>query len=139
MPYIAHGRRKALDAYVDSLIAYIKQENFEGAYIGDVTYVLTRLLLGLFRSINGKLRYWQITAIRGILASVTSELHDRVFAPYEAAKCSESGDILEFVQYDLDLQVDEEPAANKTRGLIVLPDDWPEPEKVEEPADEKQQ
>lgn len=97
MPYIPMKRREALDAYAEALIAHMKASNFEGSYLGDVTYVMTRIVHGTFQAINGPIRWWQITAIMGILESMKIEFYSRVAGPYERMQCEASGDVKEFI------------------------------------------
>lgn len=114
MPYIVPKQREALDAYVDALIAHIKESNFEVSYLGQLNYAMTRLLLGTFRAINGPLRYWQVTAIMGTLSSMSIEIYRRLVGPYENHQQELNGDIKEFQP-----EIEKAPEPRKPRGQLT--------------------
>jgi hypothetical protein len=107
MPYIPTARREVLDKYVEGLAAYIKGTNLESSWMGDVNYVITRLLMQLVRTF-GTIKYWQGVAILGTLEAVKIEVYRRVLSPYENEQARINGDVVEFNMADADLTVEDQ-------------------------------
>lgn len=116
MPYIPTARREVLDKYVEGLSGYIKEINLESSWMGDVNYVITRLLMRMVRTF-GPIKYWQGVAILGTLEAVKVEFYRRVLSPYENKQAELNGDVPEFAGADADLVISETSVrTDKPRG-----------------------
>lgn len=112
MPYIKAARRQALDHCAEEISQFLKNTNFEGAYLGELNYFMTRLLLGTMKSVNGPIRYWQAVAVLGTLEAMKIEIYRRWIGPYENKQQEINGDVKEF-QPEEESEV---PAEPKIRG-----------------------
>ena len=86
MPYIPQPRRFELDFQIDRLQWHLWS-------IGDVNYVITRLLddyLGTDPT------YETFNAAIGVLECAKLELYRRLVAPYEDKMCLENGDVFRY-------------------------------------------
>lgn len=94
MPYVAQKDRVLYDCAIDDLITKISQncENPESA-AGVLNYCMTRLVLGVFKRITTKFKYWHVALICGILDNVKSEFYRRKASDYEDEKIKENGDL----------------------------------------------
>lgn len=97
MPYIAQEDRKNLDPAIDELARRIvlraKKDKNDGAFAGLLNYSITRLTLKVARTLFGRMRYWVIATVTGVLKNVSQEFYRRVAAPYEDKKIKEHGDV----------------------------------------------
>lgn len=103
MPYIKQETRKELDKAIEELSFQIFSVSKDHTELpGNLNYCITRLVLACFIQKYGKLRYWMVAMIDGVLSNVSREFYRRVAAPYEDQKAREkdSGDLSEFVYHD---------------------------------------
>lgn len=103
MPYIPPDRREVLDAYANAIAKHLKETAKEGSWIGDLNYVITRMILRTLRVMFKEIRYWQIVIVLGTLQALTVEFYRRIASPYENRQMERFGDVNEFIEYDMDL------------------------------------
>jgi len=89
MPYIAHGKDKAL---VDKLVAVYFLET-PVIKMGVLNYFVTKLMLGIIKRFGES--YDTYNALVGVLECAKQELIRRRLSPYEDKKCKENGDVYE--------------------------------------------
>ena len=82
MPYIQQSSRLIVDPLIEKLEPFCAWSD-----PGMLNYIITKLLLQA-----GAKRYAQHSALRGMLADVSSEYYRRVMVPYEDYKMAENGD-----------------------------------------------
>jgi len=87
VPYIPRSDRAKYDSYLDALVCVLGEE----PPIGDLNYVISRIILGLLA--NNGLSYTNINSIVGALECCKLELYRRVAANYEDQKERENGGI----------------------------------------------
>jgi len=87
MPYI---KKEDRNGYEDSLSNLIYALEFNGWKVGDVTYVVYKIIARWFIALP---KYSTIAAIRGMLAGCLSEFDRRFAFPYEDKKIQENGDV----------------------------------------------
>lgn len=95
MPYITEGSRQKFDPLIDRLSEEIVAETAEDqlAFAGFLNYVCTRTILKVVKLRFGKMRYWVLAIITGVLINIILEIYRRVGIPYEEDKIKESGDV----------------------------------------------
>jgi hypothetical protein len=94
MPYIKDELRSDLDIKINELASEIlSQTKIDQDVPGLLNYCITRLILKLIVSRFGKLRYWIIPTIRGVLADVSDEFYRRLASPYEDLCITKNGDV----------------------------------------------
>jgi len=116
MPYVPSSKtpdkaddRIILDAAIKEMsnaIAKVSaRHGYEGAFAGELNYVITRLLQEIPRElvrsnqINEELRYWIQPLMYGVLLDVALEHKRRVNVSYEAAQIVKSGDCYDTPYY----------------------------------------
>jgi len=116
MPYIpgvkTDGKsqdRNILDPLAKALADGIAQVaagyKYDGAFLGELNYSLTRLIQHLPRSLQqfqgfkDEIRYWLYAGIVGVLVDVKDEYKRRVNTAYEAAQIEKSGDCFDTPYY----------------------------------------
>lgn len=62
--------------------------------VGELNYLVTRLV-DRYLAARGGIRYSHLNEAIGVLECAKLELYRRLAAPYEDAKCAESGDVYE--------------------------------------------
>src|SRR5437762_14257379 len=102
MPYVPTNDRPELDTAAKNLAEEIaivsKKYKYDGAFLGELNYSLTRLIQHLPRSLmthcgfKDEIRYWLYAGIVGVLVDVKDEYKRRVNTAYEAAQIEKSGD-----------------------------------------------
>lgn len=96
MPYIKQDDRTTFNPLVDRLSeAIVKQSQEKGVmeFAGFLNYVFTRTVMQVLKGLFGKLKYWHLAVIFGVLLTMTLELYRRVAVPYEKKKIKENGDL----------------------------------------------
>ena len=87
MPYIKQERRDKLDRQIGDLrLALEKLGDVEG----DLTYVISRLIGGLFFKNPS---YGMIAHLTGVLENVKQEFYRRIAGPYEDEAITRNGDL----------------------------------------------
>jgi len=81
MPYIEADARPSLDDRLRT-----------PATVGELNYVVTRLVLEFIRN-QGGMSYTTANAAIGVLECAKLELYRRLAAPYEDRKIAENGDV----------------------------------------------
>ncbi len=108
MPYIAPRHRRNLDGPIDrlaaALVAEAAQLEGEAGFAGLLNYALTRLTLEVVRQRHGRLRYWLIALVTGVLRNVADEFYRRLAAPYEDGQKASSGDVDLYAAFLKDLE-----------------------------------
>ena len=103
MPYISPRDRKKLDKAIDELAEKIVEEakshDYDGAFAGLLNYAVTRLTLKIIRLQFGKIRYWIIATVRGVMNDIADEFYRRVGVPYEDKQIKKSGDVDLYKEY----------------------------------------
>lgn len=92
MPYIAQEKRDVLDSHIKRLVdalLYLKREDRDNVMVGNINYVFTKLLAGVYSSP----RYEDINSIVGVCQCVALEYYRRIAAPYEDMKIESNGDV----------------------------------------------
>ena len=125
MPYVPSEKtdgvsqdRKILDPLAKKLadgIAEVAQKyNYDGAFLGELNYSLTRLLchlprsLQVFQKFKDETRYWLQAGIFGVLNDVILEYKKRVNESYEIAQILKSGDCYDTPYYSRVVEVCDE-------------------------------
>lgn len=85
MPYIKQERRDLLDPSIDEVIFALAQMD---AGMGDLNYVVTRLMIGM-----GAQGYTEMSAVRAVANDAADEYYARLMRPYEDRKIKDNGDI----------------------------------------------
>ncbi len=80
MPYIAQEDRPRV------------LETLKPQTTGELNFFITRIIMEFLDS-QGKKSYANMSAIRGVLADVSTEFYRRVMAPYEDDKRALNGDV----------------------------------------------
>lgn len=97
MPYIAPSHRRNLDQAIDQLAQALVAEAHglkeEAAIAGLLNYALTRLSLQVVYRRHGRLRYWLIALVTGVLHNVAAEFYRRLAAVYEDKQMARQGDV----------------------------------------------
>ncbi len=97
MPYIKKEYRTELDPLIDQLsevlVKQAKEQNFDGAFMGLLNYVCTRLVLQVIKKQFGKLRYWLVAGVAGTFKNIADEFYRRVGVPYEDKQITKNGDV----------------------------------------------
>lgn len=94
MPYIKPELRNKFDPLIEPLAQKIATESKEETEIaGNLNYSITTLILRVIKIKFGRVRYWLIALVSGMLKNVSDEFYRRVAAPYEDKKIKENGDI----------------------------------------------
>lgn len=89
----------------DGIAKVASSYKYDGAFLGELNYSLTRLIQHLPRSLQqfqgfkDEIRYWMYAGIVGVLVDVKDEYKRRVNAPYEAAQIEKSGDCYDTPYY----------------------------------------
>ncbi len=89
MPYIKPERRTELDELIEGIQEELGVVDWEG----DLNYVITRLIGGLWTK---EKRYFTIARICGVLVNVKDEFYRRVAVPYEDKAVQKNGDVPEY-------------------------------------------
>lgn len=95
MPYIEDMYRQKFDPLIDQLAKEIVSETAEDklAFAGFLNYVCTRTILKVIKLRFGKIQYWVLAIITGVLINIILEIYRRVGIPYEEDKIKENGDV----------------------------------------------
>lgn len=122
MPYVPSEKtnppaedRKILDPLAKQVaegIAHIaKKYNYKGAFLGELNYLITRLIQHLPRALvktgeaASELRYWMQAGIYGVMLDVILEHKVRVNQAYEIAQIMKSGDCYDTPYYSKPVEV----------------------------------
>ncbi len=98
-------------ALADGIAQVAAKYKYDGAFLGELNYSLTRLIQHLPRSLMkfqgfaSELRYWMYAGIVGVLVDVKDEYKRRVNTSYEAAQIVKSGDCYDAPYYTKLLEV----------------------------------
>lgn len=107
MPYIAPKERKKFDPLIDKLALRIVQEakehDYDGAFVGLLNYVCTRLALKVVYMRFGKMRYWLIALITGTFKNIGDEFYRRVGIGYEDKQIRKNTDVDLYKHYDKEI------------------------------------
>lgn len=95
MPYIEERHRQKFDPLIDRLSEEIVSEAAEDklAFAGFLNYVCTRTILKVVKLRFGKIHYWVLAMITGVLINIILEIYRRVGIPFEEQKIKENGDV----------------------------------------------
>lgn len=95
MPYIEEGPRQKFDPLIDLLSEEIVSETAQDklAFAGFLNYVCTRIILKVVKLRFGKIQYWILATITGVLINMIFEIYRRVGVPYEEKRIGENGDV----------------------------------------------
>ena len=135
MPYVPSKKtdgvstdREVLDPLVKQLadkIAEVAQKyHYDGAFLGELNYALTRLIQHLPRALiatgqsKDETRYWLQAGLFGVLLDVALEYKVRVNQAYEIAQIQKSGDCYDTPYYSKAVEVVDENG--KTVGHIYV-------------------
>lgn len=135
MPYVPSEKtdgkaqdRNILDPLAKALADGIAQVaagyKYDGAFLGELNYSLTRLLQHLPRSLQqfqgfkDETRYWLQAGLFGVLMDVVLEYKVRVNQAYEIAQIEKSGDCYDTPYYSRAVEVVDE--AGKRIGHIYV-------------------
>jgi hypothetical protein len=89
----------------DGIAKVAAKYKYDGAFLGEMNYALTRLIQHLprslqeFQSFKDEIRYWMYAGIVGVLVDVKDEYKRRVNVAYEAAQIEKSGDCYDTPYY----------------------------------------
>lgn len=89
----------------DGIAEVASKYKYEGAFLGELNFALTRLVQHLPRSLQEKcgfkdeIRYWLQAGLFGVLLDVVLEYKRRVNVSYEAAQIIKSGDCYDTPYY----------------------------------------
>lgn len=89
MPYIKPKLRELIDETLAPVMVHVVRY----APVGEVNYILTRVLLTWIEA--GPTNYDRINAVIGVLECAKLEMYRRLAAPYEDAKKASNGDVYE--------------------------------------------
>ncbi len=95
MPYIEKRHRQKFDPLIDRLSEEIVSETAQDnlAFAGFLNYVCTRTILKVVKLRFGKMRYWILAMITGVLINILLEIYRRVGIPYEEEQIEKNGDV----------------------------------------------
>ena len=94
MPYIDQESRKSYDKLICKLVNKISKTcNGPTEAAGVLNYCVSQLCLQVYSNVVGKLKYWHIALICGILTNVKDEFYRRKAVPYENIKIRDNGDL----------------------------------------------
>lgn len=100
MPYIAQSAREKFDPLIEELSNSISAEAVdagdETVAAGHLNYVITRLILSVFRMLFTRRKYWHFALIKGLLVDVSDEIARRLQIDFEENKKELNGDVPEF-------------------------------------------
>ncbi|OGN01430.1 MAG: hypothetical protein A3I26_00065 [Candidatus Yanofskybacteria bacterium RIFCSPLOWO2_02_FULL_43_10] len=101
MPYIEERHRQKFDPLIDRLSEEIVSETAEDklALAGFLNYVCTRTILKVVKLRFGKMQYWILAIITGVLVNILLEIYRRIGIPYEEQKTRENGDMDMFKEF----------------------------------------
>jgi len=89
MPYIDQEIRKELDKEIDNLITILPRTLRSDVRDGDVNYVITRIIDGLYSNKD----YSHYSRALGVLEAVKLEYYRRKIVLYEILKLQENKDV----------------------------------------------
>lgn len=93
-------------ALADGIAQVAAKYKYDGAFLGELNFALTRLIQHLPRSLmqyqgfKDEIRYWMYAGIVGVLVDVKDEYKRRVNPAYEDAQIEKSGDCYDTPYYD---------------------------------------
>jgi len=101
MPYIEERHRQKFDPLIDRLSEEIVSETAEDklALAGFLNYVCTRTILKVVKLRFGKMQYWILAIITGVLVNILLEIYRRVGVPYEEKQIKKNGDVDMFEEF----------------------------------------
>ena len=122
MPYVPSEKtdgkaqdRKILDplakALADAIAQVAATYTYDGAFLGEMNYALTRLIQHLprslqeFKGFKDETRYWLQAGMFGVLTDVMLEYKVRVNQGYEIAQIEKSGDCYDTPYYSRAVKV----------------------------------
>ena len=94
MPYIKEKDRCKYDSEIDNLVKKLvnNTDDTTAQFTGDLNYVISEILCRYVNQKFGKIRYWIVAAVSGVISNVGMEFYRRIAAPYENSKITENGD-----------------------------------------------
>ena len=92
MPYIKQEERGQYNEHTDALAERVVDANTGRIKAGDLNYVFTRILYGVF--MHAGTSYEKINALIGVLEACKLEHYRKMAAPYENIKNEQNGDII---------------------------------------------
>lgn len=94
MPYIKQDQRTKLNPKIDALANEIYLQTSENMDVaGLLNYCITELMMRVIKQRFGKIRYYLLALMSGVLHNVDLELYRRVAVDYENDKIKTQGDI----------------------------------------------
>ena len=90
MPYIKKEQREKFDILVDALIATLDRIRDDKNIAGDLNYVISRIVWGLF---DKEPSYLNGNELYGVLTCATAEFYRRKLGPLEDEKIKQNGDL----------------------------------------------
>ncbi len=135
MPYVPSKKtdgkstdREILDplakALADGIAQVAEKYHYDGAFLGEMNYALTRLIQHLPRSLmatnqtKDETRYWLQAGLFGVLLDVALEYKVRVNQSYEIEQIKKSGDCYDTPFYNKPVEVVDE--TGKSVGYVYL-------------------
>lgn len=98
MPYITDNRKCVIDPALAELITLLENteldEGFFAPTMGDLNYVLTRIILAYWKR---RECYQAGGEISGAMRNAYSEFYRRVMVPYENKKIRQNGDVYDYL------------------------------------------
>jgi hypothetical protein len=93
MPYIKQTDREIYNEPIEALVQLVKtyQENEAASPVGQLNYIITSLLLGVYKDFLPN--YSDFNEIVGVLECAKLEIYRRAVSPYEDKKIKENGDV----------------------------------------------
>jgi len=91
MPYLRDEEKKVLEDLITTSVNKIEEIGGYCYSSGDLNYVITKIILGYFKTRGG--RYKQINDVVGAMEGAKLEFYRKVVAPYEEIKESENGSV----------------------------------------------
>lgn len=92
MPYIPQINRTKYNVSADLLSELVAHECFGKIAVGDINYIVTRILHGVLLSQGTS--YANINALIGVLECAKLELYRKIAAPYEEEKEEQNGSVI---------------------------------------------
>lgn len=138
MPYVPSEKtdgksqdRNILDplakALADGIAEVSANYKYDGAFLGEMNYALTRLIQHLPRSLQkfqgfkDETRYWMQAGMFGVLMDVMLEYKVRVNQAYEIAQIEKSGDCYDTPYYSRVIQFMDETGKVVGTGYVNMP------------------
>jgi len=108
MPYISPKDRQQFDPLIDQLankiVVEAREYESDGAFVGLINYVCTRLTLKVIKLLFGQIRYWIIATVVGMFNNIAEEFYRRLGILYEEKQIKKSGDVDLYQEFENELK-----------------------------------